>query len=91
GLTTNEKGLISRMLRFDNVNSELQKKLAATQQLVNSFTAAAAQFDAKLQAVEEREAASRKVLAQEEAALRQRETDVANLERLLTEKSKSFP
>lgn len=91
GLTTNEKGLISRMLRFDNVNSELEKKLAATQQLVNSFTAAAAQFDAKLQTIEEREAASRKVLAQEEAALRQRETDVANLERLLTEKSKSFP
>ncbi|HEX8429590.1 restriction endonuclease [Hymenobacter sp.] len=91
GLTTNEKGLISRMLRFDNVNSELEKKLAATQQLVNSFTAAAAQFDAKLQAIEEWEAASRKVLAQEEAGLRQRETDVVNLERLLTEKSKSFP
>lgn len=91
GLTTNEKGLISRMLRFENVNDELQKKLAATQQLVSSFTAAATQFDAKLQAVEEREAASRKLLAQEEAVLRQRETDVSNLERLLTEKSKCFP
>lgn len=153
GLTTGEKGLISRMMRFESVNSALQTKLAVAQQLITSFETAVARYDTKIKAVEQREAAllkavqereivllkeleeresvalrartqeekvlrkameeaaaaSRKasfeaaatlrskldqreaVLRAAEQALKQREVEASNLEKVLTEKSKSFP